>query len=202
MSGVGLALSGGGFRATLFHLGVVRRLREKNLLSDVSHICSVSGGSITAAHLVLNWDRYTGDLAEFESAADELIAFTQTDLRGAVMRPWMFSFASLGIPRMLAPRKWTRTSLCQSRYRRLFKGAQLNDLRRFEDAPELHLLSTSMTTGDLVSFNAQGIHIENDKRLQRIDNSKTRSDVVCRQFVDLGYFSTMPRELWIIESRL
>ena len=59
MNRIGLALSGGGFRATLYHLGLVRFLRDAGLLSQVTHISSVSGGSVFAAHLVLNWDRTT-----------------------------------------------------------------------------------------------------------------------------------------------
>ena len=51
---IGLALSGGGWRATLYHLGVVRFLRDSDLLAQVSHITSVSGGSVLAAHLALN----------------------------------------------------------------------------------------------------------------------------------------------------
>ena len=59
MSHIGLALSGGGFRATLYHLGVLRYLRDAQVLNQVSHITSVSGGSIMAAHLVLNWHATT-----------------------------------------------------------------------------------------------------------------------------------------------
>ena len=67
--GVALCLSGGGFRAALFHLGALRRLNELGILSQVDGISSVSGGSIFAAHLaeriptwpepgvvVANWD--------------------------------------------------------------------------------------------------------------------------------------------------
>ncbi|MGH7628034.1 MAG: patatin-like phospholipase family protein [Gemmatimonadales bacterium] len=46
-----LCLSGGGFRAALFHLGGLRRLNEVGLLSQVDTITSVSGGSIISAHL-------------------------------------------------------------------------------------------------------------------------------------------------------
>ena len=60
MKKIGLALSGGGFRASLYHLGLIRFLRDGGILPQVTHITSVSGGSITAAHLVLNWDRYNG----------------------------------------------------------------------------------------------------------------------------------------------
>lgn len=50
-SGISLSLSGGGFRATLFHSGALRRLHELGILSRVRTITSVSGGSIMAAHL-------------------------------------------------------------------------------------------------------------------------------------------------------
>ncbi len=50
-SGVALCLSGGGFRAALFHLGALRRLNELGILSKLDTITSVSGGSVTAAHL-------------------------------------------------------------------------------------------------------------------------------------------------------
>jgi NTE family protein len=46
-----LCLSGGGFRAALFHLGALRRLNELGILATVETIASVSGGSILAAHL-------------------------------------------------------------------------------------------------------------------------------------------------------
>ncbi len=46
---IALCLSGGGFRASLFHLGVLRRLHECGLLKDVRVISAVSGGAITAA---------------------------------------------------------------------------------------------------------------------------------------------------------
>lgn len=51
---LGLALSGGGFRASFFHLGVLRRLAELDLLRDVSVLSTVSGGSIVAAHYYLH----------------------------------------------------------------------------------------------------------------------------------------------------
>ncbi len=46
---VGLALSGGGFRASFFHLGVLARLAELNVLRHVDVLSCVSGGSILGA---------------------------------------------------------------------------------------------------------------------------------------------------------
>ena len=43
---IGLALSGGGMRAAVFHLGVLKALAKHNMLTQVSHISSVSGASI------------------------------------------------------------------------------------------------------------------------------------------------------------
>ncbi len=47
--GVALCLSGGGYRASLFHLGATRRLNEVGLLADLDTFTSVSGGSIFAS---------------------------------------------------------------------------------------------------------------------------------------------------------
>jgi predicted acylesterase/phospholipase RssA len=63
MNKIGLALSGGGFRAALHHPGLVRFLRHAGFLAKVTHITSVSGGSISAAHLGLNWTATTAQLA-------------------------------------------------------------------------------------------------------------------------------------------
>ncbi len=49
---IGLALSGGGFRASIFHLGVIRRLEELGIMKDVDVISTVSGGSIIGAYYV------------------------------------------------------------------------------------------------------------------------------------------------------
>jgi predicted acylesterase/phospholipase RssA len=50
---VGLALSGGGFRAALLHIGVLARLAELNVLHRVEALSCVSGGSIIGAHYYL-----------------------------------------------------------------------------------------------------------------------------------------------------
>jgi predicted acylesterase/phospholipase RssA len=50
---LGLALSGGGFRASLFHLGVLRRMAELDILRDVEVLSTVSGGSVVGALYVL-----------------------------------------------------------------------------------------------------------------------------------------------------
>jgi predicted acylesterase/phospholipase RssA len=50
---VGLALSGGGFRASFFHIGVLARLAELDKLKDVEAISTVSGGSIVGVDYYL-----------------------------------------------------------------------------------------------------------------------------------------------------
>ena len=50
---MGLALSGGGFRASLFHIGVLAKLAELDLLRHVHVLSCVSGGSIVGAHYYL-----------------------------------------------------------------------------------------------------------------------------------------------------
>jgi NTE family protein len=53
--GAALCLSGGGYRAMIFHVGVLWRLYEAGLLGGIKRISSVSGGSITAGLLALKW---------------------------------------------------------------------------------------------------------------------------------------------------
>lgn len=59
--GIGLCLSGGGYRAMLFHLGAFRRLNELGVLSKLDRVASVSGGSIAAGALAVAWDELTFD---------------------------------------------------------------------------------------------------------------------------------------------
>lgn len=50
---VGLSLSGGGFRAAFFHIGVLARLAELDVLRHVEVLSTVSGGSIVGAQYYL-----------------------------------------------------------------------------------------------------------------------------------------------------
>jgi len=54
--GIALALSGGGFRATLFHIGTLIRLNELGFLPQLDRISAVSGGSIAAGMLACRWE--------------------------------------------------------------------------------------------------------------------------------------------------
>lgn len=54
---LGLALSGGGFRAALFHIGVMAQLARRQILPHVDVLSTVSGGSILGAYYVLRLER-------------------------------------------------------------------------------------------------------------------------------------------------
>src|SRR6476660_338459 len=124
MKTIGLALSGGGFRATSYHLGLVRFLRDAGILSQVTHITSVSGGSIMAAHLTLNWDRYTGSPKEFDQAAAQLLAFTRMDARNCIMRRFPLGLVVRWSRRLLgiSNRKLTRTWWLENLYEKHLYG--------------------------------------------------------------------------------
>ena len=59
---IGLALSGGGYRAAAYHIGALRALHKLGVLNKVDYISSVSGGSIIAAYYGL----YDGNYDSFE----------------------------------------------------------------------------------------------------------------------------------------
>jgi predicted acylesterase/phospholipase RssA len=157
MKKIGLALSGGGFRASLYHLGLLRFLRDAGILSQVTHITSVSGGSIIAGHVALNWNRYNGSANEFDAAAAEFLAFVRLDVRNRILRrfPWTIP---LRWPRKFlgrSNRKLTRTGLLEYHYEKCLYG----DTSLFElpETPQLHILATNLSEGCLCSFNRQGI---------------------------------------------
>jgi hypothetical protein len=97
---------------------LIRFLRDAQILSQVSHITSVSGGSILAAHRVLNWDRYNGSANEFDAAAAELLAFVRLDVRNRLLRRFPLCLPLRG-PRWLlgrSNRQLTRTGLLEYHY--------------------------------------------------------------------------------------
>lgn len=94
--GLCLALSGGGFRATLFHLGALRRLNELGLLGSFRGIASVSGGSMMAlclAEAMMKNAPVAGKpLQNFEELAAKVHDLTSFNLRRTIflkkLLPW------------------------------------------------------------------------------------------------------------------
>jgi NTE family protein len=86
---LGIALSGGGVRAAVFHLGVLLRLADSNLLESISCLSTVSGGSLIAAVIMskarMRWPGSSEYRSEIYPAVKHLL--TTTDL---------FSFRALG----------------------------------------------------------------------------------------------------------
>jgi NTE family protein len=74
VAGKANCLSGGGYRAMLFHTGVFWRLCETGWLGQVDRVSSVSGGAMTAAALAEVWGAVT-------SADDRRIAYDELVVR-------------------------------------------------------------------------------------------------------------------------
>ncbi len=155
---LGLALSGGGFRATLFHLGVIRYLRDAGLLEQIGTICSVSGGSILAAHLALHWREYLS--GDFDRAAEPILRFVQLGIRNRISRRYpLFFLGHLAKGMLPLPTAvFSATEALHSLYARwLFDDASLGALRPGDEArPTLYILATNLSTGRLSAFTHEG----------------------------------------------
>lgn len=103
---IGLALSGGGFRASLFHIGVLARLAEADLLRHVEVLSCVSGGSITGAHLYLELRQLLQTKPDQEITREDYIAVVrrmqvdvldgvQKNLRTLLFRKWAANMRTL-----------------------------------------------------------------------------------------------------------
>jgi NTE family protein len=79
MKKIGLALSGGGYRAAAYHTGTLRALNRLGVLDKVDVISSVSGGSIVAAYYALHKDSYE----KFEQS------FTEKLQKGVLLLPFI-----------------------------------------------------------------------------------------------------------------
>ncbi len=139
--GIGLCLSGGGFRAMLFHVGALWRLNEAGFLPRLDRVSSVSGGSIAAAVLGLKWGRLEfgdGVAARFaEEFVDPLRALADRTIDLPAIA------AGLLLPGSIADRMI-------SAYRRhLFGAATLQDL---PDRPRFVLNATNVQSEVLWRF--------------------------------------------------
>src|SRR5947209_6115582 len=96
--GIALCLSGGGYRAMVFHIGVLWRLNELGYLKRLARISSVSGGSITAGMLGLNWKQLrwkdSGQATNFrELIAEPILEFAgrtidEKSIIGGILNPF------------------------------------------------------------------------------------------------------------------
>jgi len=135
--GTGLALSGGGFRATLFHCGSLWRLNQLGVLGSLDRISSVSGGSITAGVLAFAWQKLGAAAWSEDAFVKELV----TPLRS-------FCTRNVDIPAVLkgalVPGKTIADFVADEYADGLFGDATLQHL---PDTPRFVLNSTNLATG-------------------------------------------------------
>ncbi|HUW28846.1 MAG TPA: patatin-like phospholipase family protein [Sulfuriferula sp.] len=144
---IGLALSGGGFRATLFGLGSLWRLNEAGLLGRLDRITSVSGGSIMAGVLAHRWRQLTfqdGRASNFE----EVIAQPVQEFCSHTID---IGTAVLG---HLVPFKTSGEFLAKRYKDDLFGGTLLRELPDSKNgaAPTFVFYATNMQTGRSFRF--------------------------------------------------
>jgi NTE family protein len=140
--GVALCLSGGGYRAMLFHVGAIWRLNELGYLPKLDRVSSVSGGSITAGALGLNWPQLQFDSDGFAENLDEQLVrpirhlASKTIDQGAILGG-IFT-------------RGTISDKVTGAYRRhIFCDA---DLQALPDRPRFVINATNIQTGSLWRF--------------------------------------------------
>lgn len=143
-----LALSGGGLRATLFQLGIVAYLANTGQLCRVRGMVSVSGGSILAAHLAVNWTEAIQNVEQFIPVAGNLVRFARSDIRHSVLIPWLWS--------RLNPLAWfrersSRSGRLKRAYERHLGPIRLGELDR-DELPELAFVATDAFRLERIAF--------------------------------------------------
>ena len=149
---IALALSGGGFRASLFHLGALRRLNDAGLLSRLTAISSVSGGSITNGLLATKWLKLTPDSSGRFTNFRQEVEQPLRDFCGRNLRnhPLLFGRFNPLNWKDLATRDYSVTNLLAERYDEDLLGhAKMSLLRDIKAAggPSFIFCATNMQTG-------------------------------------------------------
>ena len=140
--GVALCLSGGGYRAMLFHLGALWRLNELGYLARLDRVTSVSGGSITAGVLAQNWTQLNFDGARVAQEFEEGLVAPIRRMAGQTIDLWAILLGIL-LPGSIADR-------CVGAYRRhLFDSTTLQDL---PDTPRFVFNATNLQSAVLWRF--------------------------------------------------
>jgi len=149
----GLALSGGGYRASLFHLGVLRRLNEIGWLNKIDRITAVSGGSLLIGYLlsncpdVLNRSKYVSSEDWQKSVSNLVHRFVQNDLRT------IQSLKNISIN--FLTRRASRVDHNIAKLEKLFHKKRLNQYS-YDDTnlewPEIFLLATDLSYGQAFRF--------------------------------------------------
>src|SRR5271166_1196509 len=139
--GIALCLSGGGYRAMLFHLGTLWRLNELGYLPKLARISSVSGGSITSGVLAMNWKKLQFDGENCALNFDQLV--TQP-ISGMASK-------SIDVSSIISGLFGGVSHEVAKHYRdNLFGNTTLQDLP--DDPPRFVLNATSLQTGVLWRF--------------------------------------------------
>ena len=165
---IGLALSGGGFRASLFHLGVIRRLEELGIMRRVDTISAVSGGSIIAAYYVIEMEKRLrrdgvcrGNASEVAKARLSIfkeIAECFCDALDKNMRSRAFVFSPFYHPILFLKSLWptcSRSDILQKEYDKWFYFDETLDhlpVLSCIGGPKVILNATSLLTGQRRSF--------------------------------------------------
>ncbi|MBK5288308.1 MAG: patatin-like phospholipase family protein [Acidimicrobiia bacterium] len=147
-----LCLSGGGYRAALFHLGAVRRLDELGLVPRITAISSVSGGSILSAHLATVLDPWpTAPLGRNEFDRRVAAPFEKFCRHNIRTTPFL---------KRLLPSNWRRTDtavreLAKIYAARLTNNLTLGDLAR-RGGPRFVFCATDLSFGVNWVFDTRG----------------------------------------------
>lgn len=169
-----LCLSGGGLRATLFHLGLIRALRdarcgEKRAIDGIREIYSVSGGSILGAHMMANWAAYAGTSDQFQVIEQAMLAFVDSNLRDRVVRRAVTQrlWDHMRHPGSLLPgakhrkaRASRRAQWLKHLYADLVGQSAASDHAATPDLPLFFILSTSFRSAELCAFTNEGFELE------------------------------------------
>ena len=151
-----LFLFGRGYRATLFHLGALRRLNDFGLLPRLTTISSMSGGSIAAGLLAARWDSLGFDDNNVARDFEKQIELDLLDLISAnPIGEWL-------------PIRTLRRNFRPAAVGRRYRSLVRTNLEELRNRPDFIFMAANFQTGKTWKFSRSDIRDSSSDTTERL----------------------------------
>ena len=135
---IGISMSGGGIRALVFHLGVLKWLSESASWNKIETISTVSGGSLAIALIISS---NNGDWPSSEEFNETVLPKAKATLTSSSIQAWYIFKALIWFPRLFRGRANLIAKIIEK------KWGVTQSLQNLPDRPKILINCTTYETG-------------------------------------------------------
>lgn len=144
-----ISLSGGGFRAMLFHFGALLYLKKSKMFNHICEINSVSGGSLLCGTLLHHWNSLSLNDSnnEWFTVFKKIKKISQINLRGLYLNRKLILL---------------NTNIIEKKYNEILFDNKTVLIKELNDVPKFRILCTNLKYADICFFsNKEYVYYKN-----------------------------------------